>query len=400
MTHSFDMALIQRGARLRRSPYFDATLRAGCRAYTVYNHMFLPTRYDDLHAEYERLRTGVTVWDVSVERQVEITGPDAFAFTNMLTPRDLSKCAVGQGKYVLITAEDGGIVNDPVLLRLGENHFWLALADSDVLLWAKGVALHSGLDVRLCEPDVSPMQVQGPKSKEVVRRLFGDAVSGLRYYWFAETDLDGIPVVVTRTGWSGEVGYEIYLRDGSRGVELWDRVMQAGADLDIAPTGPSDIRRIEAGILNYGVDMTLDTNPYEVGLGWQVDDGQEGDFIGREALARIAAEGPRRRLAGVEIAGDPLDLNMTRWPVWADGPGGEGGVGGVGGEIGGGGEAIGSVTSAVWSPRLKRNIGYAMVPTAFTDLGTRLRVATPDGEREAAVVPKPFVDPDKDIPKS
>ena len=286
MPPTFDMALIQRGARLRRSPYFEATLRAGCRSYTVYNHMFLPTRYDDLHAEYEKLLTGVTVWDVSVERQVEITGPDAFAFTNLLTPRDLSKCAVGQGKYVLIGAEDGGIVNDPVLLRLGENHFWLALADSDVLLYAKGVALNSGFDVQICEPDVSPMQVQCPKSKEVVRRLFGEEVLRLRYYWFLETDLDGIPVVVTRTGWSGEVGYEIYLRDGSRGVELWDRVMEAGRDLGITPTGPSDIRRVEAGILNYGIDMTLDTNPYEVGLGWQVDHDQEGDFIGREALAR------------------------------------------------------------------------------------------------------------------
>ncbi len=394
MKPTFDMSLIQRGARLRRSPYFDATLQAGCRSYTVYNHMFLPTRYDDLHAEYERLRTGVTVWDVSVERQVEITGPDAFAFTNMLTPRDLSKCAVGQGKYVIITAGDGGIVNDPVLLRLGENHFWLALADSDVLLWAKGLALNSGLDVRLCEPDVSPMQVQGPKSKVVVRRLFGDEVPALRYYWFVETELDGIPVVVTRTGWSGEVGFEIYLRDGSRGVELWDRVMEAGADLGIAPTGPSDIRRIEAGILNYGIDMTLETNPYEVGLGWQIDPGKKADFIGREALARIAAKGPRRRLAGVEIAGAPLDLNMTRWAV--RGGGGEGGRSGSGD----GGRPIGAVTSAVWSPRLERNIGYAMVPVAFAELGTRLRVATPGGEREATVVPKPFVDPGKAIPKS
>ncbi len=407
MATTFDMTLIQRGARLRRSPYFDATLRAGCRSYTVYNHMFLPTRYDDLHAEYERLLTGVTVWDVSVERQVEITGPDAFEFTNLLTPRDLSKCAVGQGKYVLITAEDGGIVNDPVLLRLGENHFWLALADSDVLLWAKGVALNSGLDVSLCEPDVSPMQVQGPKSKEVVRRLFGDEVLALRYYWFLETEVDGIPVVVTRTGWSGEVGYEIYLRDGSRGVELWDRVMDAGADLGIAPTGPSDIRRIEAGILNYGIDMTLDTNPYEVGLGWQVDAGKKAEFIGRGALARIAAEGVRRRLAGVEIAGAPLELNMTRWPVWGVGGGGGRGRGGVGGGGGGGGGraggdggAIGEVTSAVWSPRLERNIGYAMVPVGFAEVGTRLRVGTPDGEREATVVPKPFVDPDKAIPKS
>ena len=319
---------------------------------------------------------------MSVERQVEITGPDAFEFTNVLTPRDLSKCAVGQGKYVLIGAEDGGIVNDPVLLRLGENHFWLALADSDVLLYAKGAALNSGLDVQICEPDVSPMQVQGPRSKEVVRRLFGDEVSGLRYYWFRETDLDGIPVVVTRTGWSGEVGYEIYLRDGSRGVELWDRVMDAGSDLGIAPTGPSDIRRVEAGILNYGIDMTLDTNPYEVGLGWQVDHDQEGDFIGREALARIAAEGPRRLLAGVEIGGAPLDLNMTRWPVHQDG------------------DAIGFVTSAVYSPRLNRNIGYAMLPTASAELGTRLSATTPDGERAAKVVPRPFVDPDKEIPRS
>ena len=382
MTETFDMALIQRGARLRRSPYFEATLRDGCRSYTVYNHMFLPTRYDDLHAEYEKLLTGVTVWDVSVERQVEITGPDAFEFTNLLTPRDLSKCAVGQGKYVLIGAEDGGIVNDPVLLRLGENHFWLALADSDVLLYAKGIALNAGLDVEIREPDVSPMQVQGPKSKEVVRRLFGEEVLNLRYYWFLETDLDGIPVVVTRTGWSGEVGYEIYLRDGSRGVELWDRVMEAGRDLGISPTGPSDIRRIEAGILNYGIDMTLDTNPYEVGLGWQVDFDQEGDFIGRDALARIAEEGPRRLLAGIEISGAPLDLNMDRWPVSRDG------------------EEIGFVTSAVHSPRLGRNIGYALVPAATGELGTRLGVVTPDGERDATVVPRPFVDPGKDIPKS
>ncbi|MYE71221.1 MAG: aminomethyl transferase family protein, partial [Gemmatimonadetes bacterium] len=203
-----------------------------------------------------------------------------------------------------------------------------------------------------------------------------------------ETELDGIPVVVTRTGWSGEVGYEIYLRDGSRGVELWDRVMDAGRDLGITPTGPSDIRRVEAGILNYGIDMTLDTNPYEVGLGWQVDRGQEADFIGRDALARIAAEGPGRLLAGVEIAGAPLDLNMTRWPVRG------------GGTAGGNGEAIGFVTSAVYSPRLGRNIGYAMVPAGLAGMGTRLSVSTPEGEREATVVPRPFVDPEKEIPKS
>jgi aminomethyltransferase len=382
MPEMFDMSKVQRGARVRRSPFFEATLRDGCRGYTVYNHMFLPIEYDDLETEHRRLLEDVTVWDVSVERQVEITGPDAFQFTNMLTPRDLTKCAVGQGKYVIITAEDGGLINDPVLLRLGENHFWLALADSDVLLWARGIAYRSGLDVEIREPDVSPLQVQGPRSREVVGALFGDDVLGLKYYWFLETDLDGIPVVVTRTGWSGEVGYEIYLRDGSRGVELWDRVMEAGRPYNIAPTGPSDIRRIEAGILNYGIDMTIENNPFEVGLGWQVNLDQEADFVGRDALARIKAEGVSRMLAGVEIGGDALDLNMERWPVLSNG------------------SRMGHITSAVYSPRLDRNIGYAMVPTAYAGIGTRLTVETPAGAAEATVVEKPFIDPAKEIPKA
>ena len=382
MAQPFNMSLVQRGARLRRSPYFDATLRDGCRGYTVYNHMFLPIKYADFESEHQRLLEDVTVWDVSVERQVEITGPDAFALTNMLTPRDLTKCAVGQGKYVIITAADGGIINDPVLLRLGENHFWLALADSDVLLWAKGVAHGLGLDVEIGEPDVSPLQIQGPKSKNVVSALFGDEVLDLKYYWFMETDLDGIPVLITRTGWSGEVGYEIYLRDGSRGVELWDRVLEAGKPHNIAPTGPSDIRRIEAGILNYGIDMTIDNNPFEVGLGWQVNLDQEADFIGREALARIKEVGVDRILAGVKISGDPLDLNMDRWPVRARE------------------HQVGHITSAVYSPRMSVNIGYAMVGAEHAEIGTSLTVQGPGGDVDAVVVPKPFVDPGKDIPKS
>ncbi len=382
MTDSFDMATIQRGARLRRSPFFEATLRDGCRAYTVYNHMFLPTRYGELEREHDALLNGVTVWDVSVERQLEIKGPDGFAFANLLTPRDLSQCAVGQGKYVVMTADDGGIINDPVLLRLGDNHFWLAAADSDILLWAKGVAYNSGMDVELGEPDVSPMQIQGPKSKPVVQALFGDRVLELGYYYFLETELDGIPVIVTRTGWSGEVGYEVYLRDGSRGLDLWDRVMAAGKQYGIVATGPSDIRRIEAGILNYGIDMTIGTNPFEVGLGWLVDLDQDADFIGKQALATIKRDGVSRKLVGVEIAGAPLDLNMTRWPVSQNGTGG------------------GWVTSAVFSPRLGKNIGYAMVPIALAEHGTMLSVETADGTRTATVVPKPFIDPKKDLPKS
>jgi aminomethyltransferase len=379
----FDMNLIQRGARLRRSPFFEATQRHGAKAYTVYNHMLFPIRFADFEEEYWHLLNHVTLWDVSVERQVEITGPDAFRFTDMLTPRDLSRCAVGQGKYVAITAEDGGIINDPVLLRLGENHFWLALADSDVLLWARGVALRSGLRVNITEPDVSPLQIQGPKAKDVVQKLFGEAAAKLRYYWFLETQLDGIPLVVTRTGWTGEVGYEVYLRDASRGDELWERIMEAGRPSNIRPTGPSDIRRVEAGILNWGADMALGNNVYEVGLDYLVDEGKSADYIGRDALKRVKAEGVVRKLAGVEIEGPRIEMNAVAWRVEA------------------GGQAVGSVTSAVYSPRLKKNIGYAMLPVAQSSLGTSLRVTIPEvGERRATVVPRPFIDPKKEIPKT
>ncbi len=383
MSVPFDMRKLQRGARLRRSPFFEATQRCSPQGYTVYNHMFFPVNFDEFETEYWALLNDVTLWDVSVERQVEITGPDAFTFTNMLTPRDLNQCAVGQGKYVVITADDGGILNDPVLLRLGENHFWLALADSDVLLWARGLAVGAGLKVNIAEPDVSPMQVQGPKSKQVVQKLFGDKVLDLAYYQFIEAELDGIPVIVTRTGWTGEVGYEVYLRDGRRGSELWDRILDAGRPYNIRPTGPSDIRRVEAGILNYGIDMTLENNPYEVGLGWLVDRDKQADYIGKAALQALDPARVRRKLAGVEIAGERLDFNATRWAVLS-------------------GEAeVGFITSALFSPRLDRNIGYAMLPADLAALGTRLSVDVPGhGRRDAVVVPKPFVDPRKDIPKS
>jgi glycine cleavage system aminomethyltransferase T len=370
----FDVATLQRGARLKRSPYFAATQRAGCRGYTVYNHMLLPIAYDELEAEYWKLLSDVTLWDVAVERNVEIAGPDGQRFAELLTPRDLSKCPVGEGRYVLLTDEAGGIVNDPVLLRIAENRFWLACADSDVLLWAKGVARSSGLKVELRELDVAPLQVQGPKSRELMRSLFGEAVLSLKYYQFIRTRLEDIALLVTRTGWTGELGYELYLLDPAQGTALWERVMAAGKAFNIAPSGPCDIRRIEAGILNYGIDMTLDTNPYEVGLERLVDLDKSVEFIGREALRRIAREGARRKLIGVEIAGAKLDLNMTRYPV-------RGG---------------GHVSSCVYSPRLNRNIGYALVSPGTSSL----EIETPDGIRAAKAVPMPFIDPKKRLVKS
>jgi glycine cleavage system aminomethyltransferase T len=374
----FDPALVQRGARLRRSPYFEATQRAGCRGYTVYNHTLLPINFDGFETEYRRLLTGVTLWDVAVERNVEIAGADAARFAELLTPRDLSKCPVGEGRYVVLTDDAGGIVNDPVLLRIEAQRFWLACADSDVLLWAKGVARGAGLRVELRELDVAPLQLQGPKSRDVITALFSQALASLKYYQFVKIELRGIPLIVTRTGWSGELGYELYLLDPRRGAELWQLVMEAGQPFGISPTGPSDIRRIEAGILNYGIDMTLENNPYEVGLGRLVDLDKSAEFIGREALRRLAREGVKRRLVGIEIEGGRLDLNMTRWPV-------RGG---------------GDVTSCVYSPRLKKNIGYAWVSTDRSSIGTIIEVETPDGVRPATVVAIPFVDPKKQLAKS
>jgi glycine cleavage system aminomethyltransferase T len=375
--------------RIRKSPFFYASRRHGVAMYSVYNRMYHPRHYGDPVEEYWQLLNGVTLWDVGVERQVEITGPDAFAFTNMLVARDLAKCDVGQCKYVFVTAPDGGIINDPVLLRLGENHFWLSLADSDVLLWALGVAHGSGLDVSITEPDVGPVQVQGPKSKDVMVDLFGEDILDLPYYFLRRYDLDGMQVLVSRTGYTGEIGYEIYLVDASRhGERLWDAVLEAGRPHGLAVIGPCHIRRIEGGILAYGADMWLDTNPYEVGMGydWMVDLEQKDDFIGRAALARIKDEGPRRKLAGVEIAGNSLgaynDGSMIDFfPVTHRG------------------ERVGHVTSACHSPRLEKNIGYAMVPIELAQHGTELEVEVAGERREGVVVEMPFIDPKKEIPK-
>jgi glycine cleavage system aminomethyltransferase T len=382
MARPFDMALVQRGARLRRSPFFEATQRYGPKGFTVYNHTLFPTNYDDFEAEYRHLLDHVTLWDVAVERNVEITGPDGYRFSQLLTCRDLSKCEVGQGKYVLITAPDGGVLNDPVMLRLEENTFWFALADSDVLFYAFGLAAQSGMDVRIGEVDAAPLQVQGPKSKDVMGDLFGREVLDLRYYWFARTEVDGIPCIVTRTGWTSEVGYEIYLLDPTRGVDLWERIMEAGRPYEIRPTGPVDIRRIEGGIFNYRADMDWTNNPYELGLDRLVDLDSDAEFMGKEALRRIRDRGVSRKLVGVEISGHRLEMNVTKWPVEAEG------------------RRVGQVTSAIFSPRLGKNIGFAWVPIDKAVEGTSLSVETPEGRRDAAVVPMPFVDPGKEIPKS
>jgi aminomethyltransferase len=368
------------GTQVRKSPYFNATIRWGAKGFSVYNHMYIPRDFGDPEQNFWNMVNGATLSDVAVERQVEITGPDAAVFTQLLTPRNLSECAVGQCKYVLLTNNSGGILNDPVLLRLAENHFWLSLADSDILLWARGVAINSGLDVTICEPDVSPLQLQGPQSGHIMRRLFGERVDTLRYYWLEEFELEGMSLIVSRTGWSSELGYELYLRDGSRGDDLWELIMAAGQEFGLKPGHTSSIRRIEAGMLSYHADMDSDTNPYELGLDRLVDLNMDADFIGKAALKKIYEQGVTRKQVGLRIDGDPLaGPNNEFWPIMVAG------------------EQVGKVTSAIYSSRLKANIALAMVTVEHTTIFTELEVITPMGSRSSTVVDKPFYDPKKTL---
>ena len=371
------------GTQIRKSPYFDATVRWGARDFSVYNHMYIPRDFGDPEQNFWNLVNDAILCDVAVERQVEITGPDAAKFVQMLTPRNLSNMQVGQCKYILITNAAGGILNDPILLRLAENHFWISLADSDVLLWAQGVAVHSGLDVQIHEPDVSPLQLQGPKSGLIMQELLGDDILLLKYYWLRELDLDGIPLVVSRTGWSSELGYEIYLRDASKGDELWEKIMAAGKAHGLKPGHTSSIRRIEGAMLSYHADADIDTNPYEVGLDRLVDLEMDADFVGKEALRMVHETGITRKLIGIELDGAPLTgPNTTFW------------------EIRSGDQVVGKVTSAVYSPRLQKNIALAMVSTLHTDIGTTLVIDTKADMRNAVVCEKPFFDPKKKLASS
>jgi aminomethyltransferase len=368
------------GTQIRKSPFFDATVRWGAADFSVYNHMYIPRSFGDPEQNFWSLVNDAILCDVAVERQVEITGPDAATFVQLLTPRNLSQCAVGQCKYVLITNEAGGILNDPVLLRLGENRFWLSLADSDVLMWAQGVATHAGLDVTICEPDVSPLQLQGPKSGDIMTALFGEAIRDLKYYWLDHFELDGIPLVISRTGWSSELGYELYLLDGSQGEALWEKLMAVGEPMGLKPGHTSSIRRIEGGMLSYHADMDAHTNPFELGLDRLVDLEMPANFIGKAALKQVQQQGNSRQQVGLEIDGEPLPGPNTRfWPVEVNG------------------EVIGKVTSAVYSPRLKKNIALAMVAIGRSAVGTTCTVQLTGETRGGTIVPKPFYDPKKQI---
>ena len=371
------------GTQIRKSPFFDATVNWGATGFSVYNHMYIPRDFGDPEENFWNLVNDAILCDVSVERQVEISGPDAAQFVQFLTPRDLSKMKVGQCKYILITNEDGGLLNDPVLLRLAEDRFWISLADSDILLWAQGVAVNTDFDVNIFEPDASPLQLQGPKSRDIMVKLFGDSILDLKYYWHREYKWNGISLIVSRTGWSSELGYEIFLTDQTQGNELWDHIMSIGEPMGLKPGHTSSIRRIEGGMLSYHADADITTNPFELRLDRLVDLKSPHKFVGKQALLKIKTQGVKVKQVGLALECDPLSGPNTQfWTIRKDE------------------QKVGKVTSAIYSPRLMKNIALAMVSIEYNGAGVKLDVDTPNGSFAARVVDLPFYDPNKNIAKN
>ena len=363
------------GPRVRKSPFFESTRKAGLAAASVYNHMYMPTGYGDPAAEYDRLVNGVAMWDVAVERQVALKGPDALALARYLTPRNLDGLTIGQGKYAPICNYEGALINDPVLLQVSEDEIWLSIADSDIKLWAGGIAGARGMDVRVFEPDVSPLAVQGPKSFDVVADMCGDWVRDLRYFGFRDHDLDGIPVVVARSGWSKQGGFEFYLRDGSKGEELWNRVAAAGKPYGIGPGTPNYIERVESGLISYGADTDDMSNPFEYGLGKFMDVDQDGDFAGKAVLKAIRDTGVTRRFMGLLIEGEQFaGTNESPWRL-SDA----------------GGNDVGYASASAYSLRAQSNIAVAMVGVQAINAGQGVRVHADTGDLHARVVPLPIV---------
>ena len=371
------------GTQIRKSPFFDATVRWGAKAFSVYNHMYIPRDFGNPEENYWNLVNDAILCDVAVERQVQIKGPDASKFVQMMSPRDLSSMQIGQCKYVILTNQDGGILNDPVLLKVADDCYWFSLADSDILLWAQGIATSGDFDIEICEPDVSPLQLQGPKSRDIMVKIFGKKIHDLKYYWFEKFQLGEIELLISRTGWSSELGYEIFLLNATQGDKLYEEIMLIGEEMGLRPGHTSTIRRIEGGMLSYHADMDINTNPFELGLDRLIDLDEEFDFIGKEALIKIHNNGVERRQVGLTIEDEPLNGPNTRfWNVMDDN------------------QVIGRVTSAVYSPRIKENIALAMLKIEYTSIGTEVKIDLGAKKVVACVTEKPFYDPKKSITKA
>ena len=379
MSNSKNKPLIGIGTRIRKSPYYDSNIKYGVKGFTIYNKMYLPTGFDDPEKEYESLINDVTFGDFAAERQIEISGPDAYDFIKYIQPRNLEKCQIGYCKYIILTDNEGGIINDACLLRLEDDKFWISPGDGDVILWLQGLAINSGMNVSIHEPDVSPLQISGPKSGKLIQKLFDGEHDDLGYYKARKTTLDNIPMVIARTGWSGELSYELYLQDGSLGNDLFEKVYDAAKEFNGRVIAPNTIRTIEGGILSYGSDFDRSHNPFTIGFDRLVDLDQKNDFIGKDALRKIKERGLTEKLVGIELEGDPImKAPENFWTVKSNNL------------------KVGRVSRAFFSPRLEKNIALAIVDIDNAEEGTSVVVETPNGDLNSMVVSLPWFNADKD----
>ncbi len=361
--------------RVRKSPYWHLSAQAGCWRASVYNRMYHPRGYvrpeeGGAMVEYDALVNHVTLWNVAVERQIQVKGPDAADFVNYVITRDATKIPPMRARYVILCNEQGGILNDPVLLRVAENEYWFSLSDSDLSFWLQGINVGRRFDVDINEIDVAPVQIQGPKSVDLMVDLFGPDVHDIPSYGLYAGEIEGCEVIVSQTGFSGEKGYEIYLKDATLHAEaMWYAILAAGLKHQLQVIAPAHHRRVAAGILSWGQDMDNETLPFQVNLGYQVPRNKEADYIGKEALetARAALEAGNppytHTLVGLRLGGRPIDDYASDfWLVGAEPDG----------------DPIGYLTSPWYSPELEGNIAMGHVPVGMTAVGTQLWVHLPD----------------------
>ena len=359
--------------RTRATPFTRRVNENGVKAYTVYNHMLLPTVFESVEADYHHLKKHVQIWDVACERQVEIKGPDAAELVQLVTPRSLAKMQDDQCYYIPMVNEKGGMINDPVAVRLAEDRFWISLADSDMKYWMSGLAIGRDLNVDVFEPDVSPLGIQGPKSDDLMADILGESIRDLKFFRHRNYNIGGKDYLVARSGWSKQGGFEIYLEGSENGEKVWDILFEAGEKYNIRAGCPNGIERIESGLLSYGTDMTEENTPFECGLGKFCHRAGMEICIGGDVLRAEKKTGPKQVIRGLTINGERLPSCTTPWPLFNDK-----------------GVRVGQVSAATWSPDHGTNLTVGMVDKDNWDIGTKLNVQTPENIRKASVGPFPF----------
>ena len=370
--------------RIRRTPYTNRVEEHGVSDFTVVNHMLLPKGFKNtIEEDYWHLSKEVQIWDVSCQRQVQISGPDAASLIQKLTPRSIKTMETGKCFYIPMLNENAGMINDPVLLKLDDDMFWISIADSDILLWAKGYALGLNLDVNIDEPDVYPLAVQGPKSEELLVSIFGEEIKKIKFFNFRIVDFEGTKQVIARSGYSKQDGFEIYFKVHEKyfdkvemGEKLWDTIWKAGKKFNISPGCPNLIDRIEGGLMSYGNDFTRENNPFECNLEKYCKDDVPHDFIGKQALTKIKNEGIKQKMMGIIFDGDPCPATGQPLKVLSKDN-----------------KKIGQITSGIFSPRIKKNIGLSMILKEYWNVGENVFVQTLDGgKRNGTITSLPFPD--------